>query len=147
MGCNLHAHIEVKKAGQWHHFGQPNVERNYYLFSIITGERVNSKRDNIQSGFLPVAHIHEIPADISYVTKVCLEQDKAAYHIHHSGVLLAEDLPELQDCLYEGQPSVKRTGIDQLDLEYSIFRTYINGGTLTEHRGWDDLRIVFWFDN
>lgn len=144
MGCNIHAHIEVKKDGQWHHFGQPNVERNYYVFSVIAGERIS---DCFLDGVFPVAHIHEIPSDISFVTRVCLEQDKIRYRIHNPGVLLAEDLPELQDCLYEARPSIERTGIDELDLEHSIFRTYINGSTLAKHDGWDDLRIVFWFDN
>ena len=142
MGCFMRTHIEVKKNGRWYHLSQPMVRQDYYLYTVIAGVRA----DNYPR-VKPVANIHTIPDDISFVTQMCLEQDKSGYFIHDEGVLTAEDLQLLQDRLYEYNPSIQRTGCDELDLEESVFRTYINGNTLSEHQGWDDLRIVFWFDN
>lgn len=144
MGCDIHAHIEVKKDGIWHHFSTPKIERNYHLFAVIAGVRMDLAREN--EHIRPVAKVHRLPDDISLVTKCCHEQDKSL-GIHDTGILTAHDLVMLQEELYRLNPHVERTGIDQYDLEHSIFKTYINGNTLAQHQGWDDVRIIFWFDN
>ena len=144
MGTSIHAHVEVKKDGQWHHYHAPIVERNYELFGMMAGVRAMLTRDGRL--FKPVASIKGLPEDISLVTKVAYEQDKGK-GVHHESVLTAEDIVKLQDLLYWAHPEVVRTGIDELDLEYSIFRTYINGNCIHSHQGWDDVRIVCWFDN
>ena len=35
----------------------------------------------------------------------------------------------------------------EYELETGILHTFINGNTLAQHQGWDDLRLIFWFDN
>jgi len=146
MGCIIHVHIEVKKDGVWHHFGAPTVNQNYELFAVIAGERLDDFRDSERQKIRPVAKIHSLPEDISLVTCISYEQDKGL-GIHNIGVLTADDLIKLQDQLYELNPWVDRTACSKLDLEWSLFHTFINGNILADHQGWDDLRIVFWFDN
>lgn len=114
MGCDIHVHIEVQKDGVWHHFAAPKVERNYFLFAVIAGERTDLLRDSDK--ITPVAKVHELPGDISLVTRVSVEQDKGL-GIHNFGVLSAADLIELQDQLYALNPHIGRTGCDELDLE------------------------------
>jgi hypothetical protein len=143
MGCDIHVHIEVQKDGVWHHFAAPKIRRDYFLFAVIAGERADLLRNSDK--ITPVAKVHRLPGDISLVTRVSVEQDKRL-GIHNFGVLSAADLIELQNQLYALNPHIGRTGCDELDLEWSIFRTFINGNTLAQHQGWDDLRVVFWFD-
>lgn len=143
MGCNIHAHIELKKDGRWHHFAAPNIKRNYKLFALMGAERADAL---VGTGVQPVKHAIGIPGDATETTLICREQD-ASRGVHNECVLYASEIETLQDRLYELYPDVKRTGIDELDLEDSIFRTYVNGGTIARHDGWDDARIVFWFDN
>lgn len=140
MGTSISAHIEVKKDGQWYHFGNPIVEQNYQLFALINGVR----NDRFQI-LRPVAKINRLPDDMSFVTRACVEQNKP--YVYSPCVLSSKDLEELQDRLYQLNPGVRRTGIDELDLEYSIFRHYVNGSSLADHPGWDDLRIIIWYDN
>ena len=144
MGCNANIHIEVKKDGQWHHYHAPKVERDYELFGLMAGQRTTTTRDG--RAFKPVASIKGLPEDASLVTKVCYEQDKSA-GIQNTSVLTAADIKKLQEMLEWAHPEVKRTGIDELDLEYSIFHTYINGNCIYSHQGWDDVRLIVWFDD
>lgn len=141
MGANIHAHIEVSKNHQWAHFAAPAVARHYTLYNLIAGIRDNPADNNP-----PVCKHFGLPDDISPVTRICHEQD-AGYGLHHEGVLDADDIRELQDRLYDIHPETRRTGIDPLDLESSIFHTYIAGNCIASHQGFDDVRIVFWFDN
>lgn len=142
MGTTLHAHIEVKKNNTWFHFAAPDVERNYILFAAMNGERINSIPSSYK--IKPQASHHGLPADITEVTKICYEQDKKGYHIHGEGTLTAENIKNLQNHLWEVFPHVPKK---ELDLEETIFHTYINGNTIASHHGWDDVRIVFWYDN
>lgn len=140
MGTNIKAHIEVQKDGVWYHYAAPHVLRDYTLFAAICGERINPDWP-VQPR--PVSTHHEFPADMSFVTRRCLEVDKYG---RNPGWLTADELVKLQDELYRVNPEIKRTGIDPLDLEESILRTYIAGNSIARHDGWDDVRLVYWFD-
>lgn len=144
MGCDIHVHIEVKKNGEWFHFGSPKLTRDYLLFALIDGVRKEGllHSDKVE----PVAKIHDLPKDMCFVTRMCFDQD-AGLGVHNIGVLAAGDLVELQNKLYALGPMFGRQGFEELDLEWGIFKTFINGNAMSEHKGWDDLRIVFWFDN
>ena len=141
MGCTMHTHIEVKRGDRWGHFAAPNVKRDYKLFNLIAAVR-NNPPDNRA----PVCKHFGLPDDMPAITRVCRNGD-AGLGIHHEGWLDANDIRELQDRLYAVSPGIERTGIDALDLEHSIFNTYILGGCIASHAGFDDVRIVFWFDN
>ena len=141
MGCNIHAHIEVKHDGNWLHFAAPNVARDYKLFNLIAAVR------DQPADCRPTVCKHQgLPDDISIVTKLCLEQEQG-YGAHHKGWLYDSDIRELQSRLYDIHPEITRTGIDELDLEHSIFSTYICGNSIASHDGFEDVRVVFWFDN
>lgn len=142
MGCNMHAHIEVKRFGKWGHYAAPHVVRDYKLFNLIAGVRA----DDIANPQLPVCTHFELPEDMSIVSRTCLEQE-SGFGAHHKGWLDADEIRELQRRLYDIYPDVQRTGIDECDLEESIFHTYIAGNCIADHQGFDDVRLVFWFDN
>lgn len=144
MGTTMHAHIEVKKDGKWYHYGCPDVDRDYLVFACINGTRkdtFNSAPNSIKDKIKPVARIHELPKDMSEVTRICLDMDKAGYRLHDFGVLEADDLSALQKELRE------ITGCGRYDLEADIFKTCIGGNSITRHDGFEDVRVLFWFDN
>lgn len=71
MGCDIHAHVEVKLKGQWHHYHAPYINRDYSLFS---------KMANVRNGSLssmryvkPISKPRGMPEDISLITKVMRE--------------------------------------------------------------------------
>lgn len=144
MGCDMHAHIEVKLNGVWQHYSAPIVERFYGLFNLVAFVRPEDT-ENVGINYCVCKHFG-FPEDASDLTKYCYELD-ASKGRHHAGYLTARELEELQEELYLHYPHVKRTGIDRLDLDYNIFRTYINGNSIAYHSGFEDSRLVFWFDN
>lgn len=141
MGCTMHAHIEVKCRGTWQHYANPIVTRDYGLFALIAGVRSEDR-----PGITPICKHRGLPKDVSIITKACYDETRGD-GLHHEGWLESDELFPLQDELYRLNPDVKRTGIDRLDLEYGIFRTYINENCIATHTGFEDSRIVFWFDN
>ena len=135
MGTTMHAHIEVKKDGKWFHYAAPNVLHDYVVYACING----TGREIIDRKVMPVAKINEIPDNISEVTRICLETDCKNYRLHGFGVLDCDDMKELQKQL--------RDIFENYDLEEDVFKTYIGGNAICIHAGFDDARIVFWFDH
>ena len=43
MGCDIHAHFEIKVDGEWLHYSQANINRNYRLFEKMAGVRGENK--------------------------------------------------------------------------------------------------------
>ena len=142
MAESMHAHIEVKIDGKWHHFAAPDIKPDYQLFAIVAGEGIEYLRngDEIE----PVAKEKAMPSDASLVTAMCYAQDKPK-GARNVSVLAASDLEELQEKLYRYNPYAVRSEMGELNLEHGILRTYINGGAIAKHLGWDDARVICWF--
>lgn len=138
MGAAIRQHIEVKDAnGVWHHFGAPNTWKDYIYFGLLAG---------VRDAVGPIVEPRGLPDDLSFVTKFCFEQDAAdGFGNKHVGWLSAEELRELQKRLDEHYRELHTSYIDH-DLEAHYFSTYIAGGCVATHKGWEDARLVFWFD-
>lgn len=139
MGTTMHAHIEVRQNGRWLHYANPNVPQNYVLFDMIAGVR------NEDPDIIPVASFHSLPGDMSDITRACWEYDRNMFRAHNTGILTSDDLTKLQHNLTAYAEN--HSWCVDMDLEHVIFRTYINHGSIAAHVGFDDSRIVFWFDN
>lgn len=148
MGATMHAHIEVKKNGIWHHYASPNITRDYLVFACINGTRKEAFEGSpdIYKQINPVTgQVQTLPNDMSEVTRICLDIDRELYILKSFSVLSAEDLETLQKRLNE---IVYRCVPERaMDLEEDIFKTYIGGGSIAAHRGFDDVRVILWFDN
>ena len=136
MGCDIHLHIEVKVAGEWLHYGSPNIKRWYMLFEKMAGVR-----GDVENAITPPKRI---PEDISKVTK--LSYDGWGTDAHSVSWLSIEEIKELAEWLDN-----ERDGfMYRNDLEYHILHTYLEGNSFvsTEDTPWiEDVRFVFWFDN
>lgn len=145
MGCNMHAHIELrlKDDNTWHHYGSPAIRRDYDLFSLVAGKKLN-RLPRVHSKVMETGiatHLTKLPEDASIITKISYKQDNERYTPKCLCVLPADSLVPLQNHLDD-----LNDGHDR-DLEGAIFRTYINGNALAAHQGYEDLRIICWFDN
>lgn len=129
MGRDIHTHIEVKLHNKWLHYSAPSVPRVTDLYNML----INGDYDT------------SLPGDASEITRLSHEQDNKRYVIHDLRVIPAESLEDLQVKFSQSQCG-RNYSLDT-DLEHSIFRTYINGNSLAEHQGYQDLRIICWFDN
>ena len=146
MGTTMHAHIEVKLDGNWEHYATPTIEQNYLLYAAVNGVRNDFSIENLPE-IKPQASIHGLPTDCTKLTKYCHELDNKAAHIYGEGCLTATDLENLQQHLFELADAIDFTERYSLDLDDRLFKTYINGNSIMEHQGFEDVRIIFWYDN
>lgn len=144
MSTTIHAQIEVKKDNRWLHFASPIVHTDYIFFAAINGEGIDYLRDSVREKIHPNASGKGLPDDISEVTAVCYQMDKESYHLHDEGFLSTQDLRNLQQNIWDIYYFDPKSA---WDLEEHFFKTYINGNAIASHQGWDDVRIVFWYDH
>jgi len=135
MGATIHMHIEVQKDGQWLHYSAPSILRDRDFFDLVAG---------IYCNLDPIVTPRGLPADISPLTSYCYALDEESYRLHHQGWLSSKELLALQCRLNEIYP--EKFSLEK-DLEESYFHCYIDGGAIATHKGFDDARLIFWFDH
>ncbi len=130
MGCDIHSHVEVKIAGQWHHYSTPPLQRDYTLFERICG--VRGEPENA------IAIPRGLPENLSIVTAVCYAKEK----------------PDAHSCTWLD----RRELCDLIDWENSRRSFphhqfgYLTGNSFHLHPGSnppeiEDVRFICWFDN
>lgn len=130
MGCDIHAHVEVKVSGKWEHYSAPVVDRNYRLFARMAGVRSNGDEE-------PVAEPRGIPDDISLITR--MDYEHWGRDAHTPSWLKASEVAE---CGEYGERWWPIWGY--------IFQTNFAGWhkyPADRPKGVEDVRLVFWFDN
>jgi len=140
MGCDIHAHFEVKINDKWEHYSIPNIKRNYYLFTKMAGVR------NYDDEIKPISSPKGIPKDISVITKICIKLWEGAGHSYSwlNSQEIKEVIKFLED-LYDD----KSWKVHHEEFGYFFgngFNDFIDSKEefLKEI---EDLRLVFWFDN
>ena len=164
---DLHVHIEVLKDGVWHHYANPSMKRSDIVFKLFAGLETYRHKFPVEVNRIPTRE--GLPDDMSVITKLAYEYDKTHLTIiHHEGVATKADLVEMRRVLNMAKQFGKsemqkfvfgKFGSDtdttaivnafdpKVDLEEDIFHTYISGEAITRHENYDDVRVVFWFDN
>lgn len=143
MGCDIHAHVEVKINGEWHHYNHPRIDRWYDLFARMAGVR------NHKGTIEPISEPRGVPEDATFITKFDMDNWGADAHSH--SWLSSEEVARLgnwaESKMKELAPNVYYS-FEMHDVGY-IFGC-----------GWDykkysdstpsvvqDSRLIFWFDN
>jgi hypothetical protein len=128
MGCDIHAHIEVKLKGQWEHYSVLEIGRDYELFGKIAGV----KRDGP-----PVVQPRGLPDDLTVVTR----HHRGLYDSngHHEGWLNASEMMTVY------QWHMDKNG-DVPPIFGYVFGNLYDQKNL-DYNNVEDIRLVFWFDN
>lgn len=142
MGCDIHLHIEIKLKGKWEHWGYPNIDRDYRLFTKMAGVR------QVQ-GITPISQPKGLPDDLTVLTQ--FDANEQTGDRHSESWLSKEEIVRLSDFL-EG---LTTGGTERFDLEWDILHCYFFGNSFTEMSKYpeniqeeiSDLRFIFWFDN
>lgn len=142
MGCDIHLHTEVKINGTWHHYGIPNVDRNYTLFAKMAGVRNNGEVE-------PIAEPRGLPPDVTGLTQFDSDHWNGDGHSH--SYLLANEIVQLKEWI-EGE---RDRLSDRSTWWQSRMFGYLFGNDWTDFmqyptdrpKGLEDIRFVFWFDN
>lgn len=141
MGCDIHAHIEVKLDGVWHHYSCPPLQRSYKVFSRICGVRngVIGMPYYVQ----PITEPRGLPDDLSEVTKQIYlfeEQDS-----HTPSWLSGNELDELIQWVEQSE---------SVNYDSNLYNFqhkqigYFNGNMFGEIPSpFEETRFICWFDN
>lgn len=143
MGCDIHAHFEIKVAGKWEHYTIPDIGRNYPLFERMAGVRGDNKN--------AMAAPRGLPDDISIVTALDANRWEGDGHSH--SWLSALEIAQLEEWGIANL-KLRHDYLRQWDMEMEwhcyFFSNSFAGFTRYPSdniEGIEDLRIVFWFDN
>ena len=128
MGCDVHIHAEVKINGKWEHLTEVNLSRNYSLFYKMAGVR-GSELD-----IEPIDYPRGLPNDISRMTKIWVDYWDGDGHSH--SWLNYDEIDKVTQFLQEHYVYDDNTW-ELIELL----------GVLDIIPEFEDLRIVFWFDN
>lgn len=142
MGCDIHAHTEVKINEEWHHLCYANFGRSYFMFARLAGVRNCEGVDHPEP--------RGVPHDMSKLTR--LDYESYGRDAHTSSYLFMAE--------YMGV--IKKAWNDLLEVydydcnEYEFYQHWRHNpfgycydiDDLNLHfEGATEARIVFWFDN
>lgn len=140
MGCDIHPHVEVKIKGKWEHYSTLCVSRNYLLFAKMAGVR----NYDIEA----ISPPRGLPEDVSVVTK--FESDDYGVDGHTHSWLSATEAGEIQRWYEKHNPKP----VHHPPLFGYLFGNHIDSyvrfpedGKRIRELGYEDARVVFWFDN
>ena len=145
MGCDIHAHGEVKINGEWHHWNQPNISRWYALFARMAGVRNFRGEDYIE----PISKPRGIPEDATFLTKFDCKRWGVGGHSH--SWLSGEELDLLETWADIERKRYEPDRFYNL-CHHAIGYIFSNGWNVKKYpndypKGVEDARLVFWFDN
>ena len=140
MGCDIHAHVEVKIDGEWLHWSALDIRRCYELFAKMANVR-NYEDDD--GRIVPISEPRGIPADVTDLTK--MDSDRWDSDAHSQSWLSAQEMEVAYNWIHSYYPR----STDFLGLFGYVFGNYpwdfdeedLQPASVT------DARLVFWFDN
>lgn len=127
MGCDIHAHIEIKINGKWEHWTAPKINRWYQLFGRLAGVRCPEE---------PHPPVRQFPIDVTVPTMY----DYRKTYGHTASWITWQELNEIQKWV-EIHEDYKRGHGWHSVIGYLCGNSYRPQGDIT------DIRMVFWFDN
>jgi hypothetical protein len=138
MGTDIHAHVELKIAGQWEHWMAPHIDRSYPLFEKLAGVRGDVKKAIVEPKGLPL--------DATLLTKL-VAADDGEDAFDHSWLSVSE-IEELEKWFRTETPARDYYGRPR-NFETDVMGGYFlgNGYSLDwlKDNGVEDVRLVFWF--
>ncbi len=141
MGCDIHAHIEVKISGTWYYYAPAEIMRNYIVFAKMADVR------NWDRSIIPISKPKGLPSSTTNMTKFHSDNWNSDGHSH--SWLSYDEMVELVRFVKEREEepwdNMKWTDFDVWLFDHSLlgFKEYPN----KYPQGLEDIRMIFWFDN
>jgi hypothetical protein len=134
MGCDIHAHIEVKIKGRWEHYSCPTIQRWYKLFGKIAGVR----DEDVE----PIAPLRGVPPDINIVTM--LDAIIWGTNAHHHTWLTRDELTAV---IRWHEEQLGKDGYMAQHCEWGYLYGNYYGHSESHPSEIEDIRLICWFDN
>ena len=137
MGCDIHAHLEIKLDGKWEHYSIPKINANYELFEFLAGVRAGYNQEDIE----PLSMPRGLPEDITRVT--AYEARWMGDDGHSFSWIDSHEIRKMFDFM-------KKLGVEghsQVGLLVGNRWNYFHEYREDYPGEIEDIRMVFWFDN
>ena len=135
MGCDIHAHLEIKIYDKWEHYSIVPIKRNYKLFGKLAGIR-----DECET---PIAKDRGLPDDITVVTR--LDRNYYGTDGHGDSFITWDEIIDLVK-FYDGIGSNIGDMHQDVYAGISLFGDGLYAKSSVSYYV-ADVRMVFWFDN
>ena len=142
MGCDIHAHIEVKIAGEWHYYSPVELQRSYITFAKMANVR---NYDKIE----PIVEPKGLPNDIAFMTR--FHYNRLGDDGHSHSWFSMKEMAALFEFFDENNLYPWK---DSRDFHWNQLGVWVCGNSIggfakypEEYDGIEDIRLVFWFDN
>ncbi len=146
MGCDIHAHIEIKVDGEWMYYAPAKIARNYLIFTRMAGVRDFGDVE-------PIAKPRGLPGDITGMSRLHRESD--GVDGHNDSWLTATEIMELVEWAKRHD---RRPLGERLAAYGGLLGNYLFGNSIESWPKYqnnpdcypayiNDVRLVFWFDN
>jgi len=141
MGCDIHAHWEVKISGKWHHYDQPRIDRNYVLFAKMAN--VRNRDDEIEPLSIPKG----LPEDITEIVKIC--RDYYGEDGHSDSWLGVDEIYWLESFFAKhcSEDQYKTRWWKEFGFLFGSGWEYFKKYPKDYPESLEDFRLIFWFDN
>jgi hypothetical protein len=138
MGCDVHAHVELKIDGEWHHYNHPWVSRCYPLFSLLAGVR--------RSGDIePYSEPRGLPSDATMITRLELGDP----YMHSQSYINSHEFIKVLERWHEfcALPGNEDYPTDLFTHYFGYIMGYEFPVRMPLHLPIEDVRLVFGFDS
>lgn len=142
MGCDIHAHLEIKVEEEWLYYGQCNIGRSYSLFAKMANVR------NYGNEVEPISTPRGLPTGISKMVK--FHRDDYGIDGHSDSYLSYQEIRGLIEWGLENLEFIAKH-----DWKFRTFGLWLFGNSIYHWQEYpsdypafiQDVRLVFWFDN
>ena len=142
MDCDIHAHVEIKVRGKWHHYAHPSIDRWYDLFARMANVRN-------YNGIKPISEPRGLPKNISFTTRFDRKHD--GVDGHSASWLSAKEVKELGEWAKEKHAEFSEPNSFYSFERHTLCYLFDNSWMIAPGNGHpkqlEDARLVFWFDN
>lgn len=141
MGCDIHAFVEVKVNDTWHTYAKPRIKRRYDLFEKMAGVRGDVENAMVAP--------RGLPQDVALVTKI--EADSWGEDGHTYSWLSCREVADLIGWMDRKMKKLcpdEWYSFEHMELGYiggNGWDSFVAGSQ--SYPRFDDVRLVFWFDN
>jgi len=142
MGCDIHAHLEIKVKDEWMYYAPAYIERWYDLFAYMADVRNYNEVE-------PISRPRGLPSDITQMTVLHRQEDGPDGY--SDSWLSYPEICKAVDWVLEHQDMAPE---ERWRWRCQSFGIWLFGSTIRDWAEYpdsypdylEDIRLVFWFD-
>jgi len=149
MGCDIHAHMEIKVDGEWFYYAPVHIRRNYALFT-----RLANVRPGWHATIEPISDPRGLPDDLELADTTKLHLAVWNLDGHSHSWISSQEFVDLIEWIKDNDLNL----VDRKSYSWNVLTDdwlYLFGSAFDDfykypednYENVEDFRMIFWFDN